>query len=58
MKWIHRIDKVANIFGHSSPLILFRLILMLDNLKEVKTIQSSNFDRYKDIREGLPANEH
>ena len=55
MKWTHCIDKVAKKCGHSSPFMLFRLMLMLDNLQEVKTILSSNFDNYKGIREGLPA---
>ena len=36
MKWTHCIDKVAKKFGHSSPFMLFRLMLMLDNLQEVK----------------------
>ena len=38
--------------------MLIRLILMIDDLQEVKTMQSSNFDNSKDIREGLPANDH
>ena len=38
--------------------MLIRLILMIDDLQEVKTMQSSNFDNSKDIREGLPADDH
>ena len=33
MKWLHRIDKLAKIFGHSSPLMLVRLMLVLDDLQ-------------------------
>ena len=33
-------------------------MLMLEYLQEIKTMQSSNFDNYKDIREFLPANNH
>ena len=58
MKWLHRIDELANTFGHSSPLMINCLMIMLDNIKEVKTTQSSKFDNYKDIIEGLPTNHH
>ena len=57
-EWIHSIGKSAKKFGHYSPLMLVRLMLMLDDLKELKTTQSSDFDNYKEIREGLPANDH
>ena len=33
MKWLHRIIKVAKTFGHSSPLMLVRLMLVLDYLQ-------------------------
>ena len=58
MKWIHSIKKVAKTSGHSYPLMLVRLMIMLDYLQEVKTMQSSNFGDYKEIREGLPADNH
>ena len=58
MKWLHLIDEVAKTFGHSYPLIPVRLMLVVDNLQELKTMQSSNFDNYKYIREVLPANDH
>ena len=55
MKCIHHIGELAKTFSHSSTLMRVCLMLMLDNLQEVKTILSSNFDNYKGIREGLPA---
>ena len=58
VKWLHRINEVANIFGHSSPLMLVHLMLVLEDMQEVKTMQSSNFDHYKDIRECLPDDNH
>ena len=33
MKWLHCIDKIANIFGHSSPIMIIRLMLVLDYLQ-------------------------
>ena len=36
MKWIYFIDRVAKKFGHYYPLMLVRLMIMLDNLQEVK----------------------
>ena len=36
MKWLHFINRVAKKFGHSSPLMLVHLILVLDNIQEVK----------------------
>ena len=56
MKWLPCIDYVAKTFCHSFPIILVRLILMLDHIQEVKTMHSSNFDNYKEIREGFPTN--
>ena len=53
MNWLYCIDKVSKTFGHSSPLMLVRLIIMLDDLQEVKKMQSSDFDNYKEIREVL-----
>ena len=38
--------------------MLVRLMLMLDDLQEAKTMQRSNFDNYKEIREGLTTNDH
>ena len=46
MKRLHRIEKVVKTFNPSSPLMLVRLMIMLDNLQELKTMQSSNFDNY------------
>ena len=57
-KWLHQIDELSKAFGHYSPLIFARLMIMLENLQEVKTMQSSNFDNHKDIREGMPADDH
>ena len=58
MKWLHHINEFAKIFGHSSSLIIVRMMLMLNNIQEVKTMQSSNFDNYKEIREGPPVDDH
>ena len=58
MKCIHSIHKVAKKCCHSSPLMLVHLMLVLDDLREVRTMRSSNFYNYKGIREGLPANNH
>ena len=58
MKWIHRINEVSNKFGHSSPLTPIRLTPVLDDLQEVKTMQSSIFENYEKIREGLSADDH
>ena len=58
MKWIHHINKGDKKFGHSYPLMIVRLMLMVDDLQEVKTIQRSNFENYKDIREGFSADNH
>ena len=58
MNCLHCKNEVAKTVGHSSPLMLVCLILMLDDLQEVKTMQSSKFDNYKEIREGLPADNH
>ena len=33
-------------------------MLMLEYLQEIKTMQSSNFDNYKDISEGLLVDDH
>ena len=49
MQWLHHIDEVAKTCVHSSPLIPLRLMIMLDNLQEVKTMVSSSFDNYKEI---------
>ena len=38
--------------------MLVRLMPMLENLQGVKTMQSSNLENYKEIREGLPTNDH
>ena len=38
--------------------MLVRLMIILDNLQESKTMQISNCYNYKEIREGLPTNDH
>ena len=58
IKWLHCVNKVANTFGKSSSLIIVRLIIVLDNLQGVKTMQSSNFVNDEEIREGLLTYNH
>ena len=58
IKWLHCVNKIAKTFGKSSSLMLVRLIIVLDNLQEVKTMQSSNFVNDEDIREGLITDNH
>ena len=38
--------------------MIVHLMFVLDYLQEVKMMQSSNFDNYKEIRAGLPAYNH
>jgi hypothetical protein len=58
MKWVHRIDEVGKIFGHSSRLMLVRMMLMFDELEDVSKMDDASFDKYKELRDALPADDH